>query len=335
MLFRCSMFFILAVVTSVTSAGTLEDVRTRGKLNCGVDGDLLGFSKPGETGSMEGIDADICYALAAAIFDEPEPKKNVNFILMNPDERFDFLRDGKIDVLSRNTTHTFSRDSDGINFTHYNYIDGQGFMVRKSLNIGKATQLDNVDVCVQMGTTSELNLADFFQTSGKDYGQKLFSTTRQTREGFARGECDVVTADLSQLAAMRIEIGEDDLIILSEVISKEPLGPVVRGGDDQWMDIVKWTIYAMINADELKITSENVNEMRNSENAEIKRLLGVDKDMGQLLGLSKDWAVNILMAVGNYNETYQRNIVDILGLKRTGVNASWKNGGAVYAPPVR
>lgn len=340
--------FILAFMTVVANtalAGTLDDIRSREELICGIDGDLLGFSKPSNTGEMEGIDADICYALAAAVFAGPDPKKYVRFVPLNPDERFNFLREGKIDVLSRNSTHTLERDSKDINFTHYNYIDSQGFMIRKSMNIKSAKQLNNVDVCVQRGTTTELNLDDFFQENGKSYEKKLFTTTKQTWQGFDRGECDVVTADRSQLAAMRIEIVEDkssitshDLIILPEAISKEPLGPVVRGNDDEWMDIVSWTIYAMINADELNITSKNVDDMKKSKNAKIKRLLGteVDEDMGQYLGLSRDWVVRILKHVGNYDEIYQRNIYDKLGLERAGsVNALWEKGGIVYAPPVR
>lgn len=325
----------LAAVQGV-SAGTLEEVRDRGVLNCGVDGDLLGFSKKID-GRYQGIDADICYAIAAAIFDDPE---KVKFVLMNPNERFDLLRNGEIDVLSRNTTHTLSRDAAGINFTYYNYIDSQGIMTRKDSGVGKATDLKDVDVCVQKSTTTELNLKDFFQQNKIKYRLITIDTTNQTRQDFFDGRCDAVSTDKSQLAAMLVEFGaahREDFVILPDDLSKEPLGPVVRENDDQWMDIVRWTIFALINADELGVTSTNLGEViETTDDAEKRRLLGLEGDMGELLGLSNDWVVNMLEHVGNYDEIYQRNITDQLGLKREGsLNASPKDGGILYAPPIR
>lgn len=328
---------VAAIGLSVTSvsAGTLDDVKAKGYIQCGVDGGLPGFSSPNDKGEMSGIDADVCYAVAAAVFGD---RSKVKFTPLTAKERFTALSSGEIDLLSRNTTHTLLRDASlGLNFTYYNYIDGQGFLVKKELGVKSAKELDGAAVCVQSGTTTELNLADYFRSNGMAFKPVNYDSSVQTREGFDGGSCDVLTSDKSQLAAIRSELkNPEGAEILPETISKEPLGPVVRQGDDQWLDIVKWTLYALIDADEMGITSKNAEQMKSSStNPGVKRLLGSEGNMGELLGLSKDWAINAIKAVGNYDEMYQRNVAP-LGLVREGsVNALWTKGGILYAPPVR
>lgn len=325
---------VLGLGTMEASAATLDDVKAKGHIQCGVDGGIPGFSSPNDKGEMTGIDADVCYAVAAAVFGD---KTKVKFTPLTAKERFTALSSGEVDVLSRNTTHTLLRDASlGLNFTYYNYIDGQGFLVKKGLGVSSAKELDGAAVCVQSGTTTELNLADYFRSNGMAFTPVNYDTSVQTREGFDRGSCDVLTSDKSQLAAIRTELKDPEgAMILPETISKEPLGPVVRQGDDQWLDIVAWTLYALINADELGVTSANIDEMKGSDNPNIKRLLGVEGNMGELLGLSPDWAANAIKAVGNYDEIYQRNVAP-LGLPREGsVNALWTKGGVLYAPPIR
>ncbi len=323
------------LATAPVSAATLDEVKSRGSLKCGVDGGLPGFSAPNDQGEMTGIDADVCYAVAAAIFGD---KSKVTFTNLTAKERFTALSSGEIDMLSRNTTHTLTRDATlGINFTYYNYIDGQGFLIKNALGVKSAKELSGATVCVQAGTTTELNLADYFRANGMEFKPVVYDTSVQTREGFDGGACDVLTSDKSQLAAIRTELKEPDgATILPETISKEPLGPAVRQGDDQWANIVRWTLYAVINADELGVSSANVDEMKEkSDNPNIKRLLGTEDKMGENLGLSNDWAYNAIKAVGNYDEMYTRNVAP-LGLEREGsVNALWTKGGVLYAPPVR
>lgn len=284
---------------------------------------------------MAGIDADYCYALAAAIFGD---RSKVKFTNLTAKERFTALTSGEIDVLSRNTTDTLTRDATlGINFTYYNYIDGQGFLVKKGLGVSSATELSGAKVCVQAGTTTELNLADYFRVNDMEFEPVVYDTSVQTREGFDGGACDVLTSDKSQLAAIRTELSDPDgAIILPETISKEPLGPAVRQGDDQWHDIVRWTLFALINADEYGVTSENVDTMKaESSNPNVRRLLGVEGTMGENLGLSSDWAYSAIKQVGNYDELYQNNVAP-LGIPREGsVNALWTEGGILYAPPIR
>lgn len=325
----------LAVAAMPAMGATLDDVKARGNLKCGVSGGLPGFSAPNDAGEMTGIDADVCYALAAAIFGD---KTKVTFTNLTAKERFTALSSGEIDVLSRNTTHTLTRDVTlGINFTYYNYIDGQGFLVKNALGVKSASELSGATVCVQAGTTTELNLADYFRANTMEFTPVVYDTSVQTREGFDGGSCDVLTSDKSQLAAIRSELADPaGASILPETISKEPLGPAVRQGDDQWANIVRWTLYALINADELGVSSENVDEMKaSSDNPNIKRLLGTEDTMGEHLGLSNDWAYNAIKAVGNYDEMYQRNVTP-LGLEREGsVNALWNKGGVLYAPPIR
>ena len=316
-------------------ASTLDEVRQRGKLVCGIDGGLPGFSAPDDRGSMRGIDADTCRAVAAAVLGDANA---VQYIPLTAKERFTALSSGEIDMLSRNTTHTLTRDASlGINFTYYNYIDGQGFMVRKNLGIRSVKELDGAAICVQSGTTTELNMADYFRTNGLTFRPVNSETSVQTRESFEKGACDALTSDKSQLAAIRSELRDPDSVdILPETISKEPLGPVVRQGDDEWFNVVKWTLYALINAEEYGITSRNARRLReSSENPNVRRILGSEGDTGKLLNLSKDWAYNAIRQVGNYSEIYERNVAP-LGLKREGsVNDLWSRGGILYAPPVR
>ncbi|GHE21049.1 amino acid ABC transporter substrate-binding protein [Halomonas urumqiensis] len=319
----------------VAQAETLEDTLERGTVQCGVSDGLPGFSAPDDDGEWQGLDADVCRAVAAAVFGDAEA---VRFTSLNAVERFTALQSGEVDVLSRNTTWTTTRDTTlGLNFTGVTFYDGQGFLVSRDLEIESAEQLDGAAICIQSGTTTELNLADYFRANDMEFDPIVFDTSEQTVGGFETGRCDVLTSDTSQLAALRIQLSEpDNAMILSDVISKEPLGPVVRQGDDQWFNIVKWSLFAMLNAEELGITSENVDEMLESENPNIARLLGQDGNYGEGMGLEADWAYNIIKQVGNYAEAYDRNVgMDSpLEIER-GVNALWTDGGLQYAPPIR
>lgn len=330
-----SAFAALALSVMPASAATLDEVKDRGFLRCGVDGGIPGFSAPDDDGNMAGIDAAYCYALAAAIFGD---HKAVRFTNLTAKERFTALTSGEVDVLSRNTTDTLTRDATlGVNFTYYNYIDGQGFLVKDDLGVSSAKELSGAKVCVQAGTTTELNLADYFRANNMEFDAVVYDTSVQTREGFDGGACDVLTSDKSQLAAIRTELSDPEgAKILPETISKEPLGPTVRQGDDQWLDIVRWTLFALINAEELGVTSENIDKMREtSDDPNIKRLVGTEGTMGENLGLSNDWAYNAIKQVGNYGEIYE-STVEPLGLEREGsVNALWTQGGILYAPPIR
>ncbi len=330
-----STFAALALSVLPASADTLEEVTERGHLQCGVDGGIPGFSAPDDEGNMAGIDADVCYALAAAIFGD---RSSVKFTNLTAKERFTALTSAEVDVLSRNTTDTMTRDTTlGVNFTYYNYIDGQGFLVKKDLGVSSVNELSGAKICVQAGTTTELNLADYFRQNDLEFEPVVYDTSVQTREGFDGGACDALTSDKSQLAAISTELADPEgAVILPETISKEPLGPAVRQGDDEWYHIVRWTLYALINAEELGVNSENVDQMREeSANPNVRRLLGVEGTMGENIGLSNDWAYNAIKQVGNYGEIYARN-VEPLGLQREGsVNALWTEGGILYAPPIR
>ena len=321
--------------TGVASANTLDTVKQRGSVICGVSDGLPGFSMPDERANWTGIDVDTCRAIAAAVFGDPD---KIQFRSLNARERFTALQSGEVDVLSRNTTWTLTRDASlGLNFTGVNYYDGQGFMVRESLGVSSPKELDGATVCIQAGTTTELNLADYFRANGMSYDALVFDTSDQTIQGFAANRCDVLTSDISQLAALRSKLDDpSSAVLLEELISKEPLGPVVRQGDDQWFNVVKWVLKAQINAEELGVTSSNVEEMKSSENPEIQRLLGTAGDFGQHIGLSADWAYNIVKGVGNYGEMFERNVGPDtpLGLPR-GMNNLWNNGGILYAPPIR
>lgn len=325
----------LGLAASVASAQTLNTVKSRGMLNCGANGTLAGFGLPDAQGNWTGLDVDFCRALAAAIFDDP---KKVKFVPLSAKDRFTALQSGEVDVLARNTTWTSSRDTSlGLNFTGVNYFDGQGFMVRKALKVNSALELNDAAVCVQQGTTTELNLADYFRANKMKLKTVTFATANEAVKAYDAGRCDAYTTDASGLYAERLRVGNpNDHIVLPEVISKEPLGPSVRHGDDQWFDIVKWTHYAMVSAEELGITSKTLDEAMKSANPDVKRLLGTEGNYGEQLGLTKDWVVRIIKHVGNYGEVFERNVGQGSPLKiARGLNALPSKGGLQYAPPIR
>lgn len=329
----CAIGLTLALPAHAQS--TLERIKQRGALICGASQGVTGFSAPDQNGIWRGFDTDICRALAAAIFNDQD--KTLYRSLASKD-RLTTLQTGEIDVLSRTTTWTLGRDSGfGLNFTAINYFDGQGFMVRKASNVTGVKQLNGASVCVSQGTTTELNLADYARINNIKIETVAFSGLDETLQAYEAGRCDAYTTDLSQLAANRLKMkAPADHMLLSEVISKEPLGPWVRQGDDQWFDLVRWTVYALLNAEELGVTQANVDEMARSTNPEIKRLLGGDGKFGESLGVSNDWVVRMVKAVGNYGESFDRHLGknSRLGLPR-GPNELWTRGGLHYAPPVR
>ncbi|WP_027350088.1 amino acid ABC transporter substrate-binding protein [Halotalea alkalilenta] len=326
-----------ALVSFGAQAATLDDTKNRGSVRCGVSDGLAGFSAPNAQGQWEGIDVELCRGIAAAIFGDPE---SVVYSALTASERFTALQSGEVDLLSRNTTWTSSRDNSlGLTFPGgVNFYDGQGFMVKAELGVEHATELDGATICVASGTTTELNLADYFDSQGMQYQAIGFDESSQTAAGFDSGRCDVLTSDSSQLAALRLQLNDpDSAVILPERISKEPLAPMVRRGDEDWGKVVSWTFYAMLNAEELGVNSENVDAMRdNPPNPDVARLLGQDGNFGEQLGLSNDWAYNIIKTVGNYAEVYDRTVGadSPLDIPR-GVNALWNAGGIQYAPPVR
>ena len=327
---------VAAICLSGTAfANTLEEVKAKGYVNSGVSGKVAGFSAPDAKGYWTGMDVDFTRAVASAIFDDPNKAR---FTPVAFKEAFTALQSGEIDMLTRNTTWTFQRDAKlGLEFVGTIFYDGQGFMVRKDLGVKSALELDGASVCTQAGTTTELNLSDYFRSKGMTYKPVVYESADEATVIYESGRCDVYTTDTSGLAARRTTLkAAEDHMILPEVISKEPLGPAVRQGDQQWSDIVRWTLFALINAEELGITSENVDEMLKSSNPAVKRLLGVDVDFGQHLGLTSDWAYRVIKHMGNYGEMYERNVGvnTVLGLER-GVNALWTEGGLIYAPPVR
>ena len=314
---------------------TLETVREKGFLSCGVNTGLPGFSSPDDKGKWSGMDVDVCRGIAAAALGNAD---KVKYIPLTAKERFTALQSGEIDVLSRNTTWTLTRDASlGLNFAGVAYYDGQGFMVSKDLGVTSAKQLDGAAVCIQSGTTSELNLADYFRTNGMKYQPVVFDTSDGTAKGFDSGRCDVLTSDQSQLYALRLRLSKPDkAVVLPEVISKEPLGPLVRQGDDQWFNIVKWSLSAMINAEELGVSSANVDKMTSSTNPSVKRLLGIDGPKGKGMGLNDDWSYQVIKQVGNYGEIFEANVGESSPLKiERGLNALWSDGGILYAPPFR
>ena len=317
-------------------AGTLEDVQARGVLNCVVSTGIAGFAYTDANGEWQGFDIDFCRATAAAVLGDPMAIKAVT---STGKTRFTKLNAGEGDVLWRNTTITFSRDVGvKLRFHGVNYYDGQGFMIRKDMGIKSATELDGASVCIQTGTTTELNLADYFHVNGMKYEAVTIETNEEARQNYTEGRCDVYTTDASGLAATRSTFTDpDNHVILPEIISKEPLGPASRHGDDQWSDIVTWVLNATITAEEKGVTSANVDDMKaNSKDPEVLRLLGVEGNQGEELGLSVDWAYNIIKSVGNYGEIFERNIgVNTpIGLAR-GLNALWTDGGLQYSPPFR
>ena len=322
-------------LTAAASAATLDDVKAKGFIQCGVSQGLPGFSNPDSSGNWSGLDVDFCNAMAAAVFGD---SKAVKFTPLSAKERFTALQSGEVDVLSRNTTWTMTRDTGlGLNFAGVNYYDGQGFMVRKDLGVSSALELSGASVCTNTGTTTELNVADYFRANKMDYEIVAFEKADEVVGAYDSGRCDVYTTDASGLYAQRLKLtNPGEHIVLPEIISKEPLGPVVRQGDDQWFNIARWTLNAMINAEELGLTSANVGDMMGSENPSIKRMLGEEGSYGEALGLSNDWALNIIKQVGNYEESFNRNVGPDtpLGISR-GVNALWSKGGIMYAPPIR
>lgn len=325
-----------ALCTSApASAQTLNTVKQRGVLVCGVSQGLPGFSSPDDRGNWTGLDVDFCRALASAIFNDPT---KVKFTPLSTKDRFTALQSGEIDLLSRNSTWTLSRDSSlGLNFAGITYYDGQGFMVKKSLKINSALELNGASVCTQTGTTTELNLADYFRANKMKYEVLALATGDETIKAYDGGRCDVFTTDVSQLYAEKLKLSNaNDHVILPEIISKEPLGPVVRHGDDQWFDLVKWTHFAMINAEELGVSSKTVDEAVKSDKPDIKRLVGTEGNYGEQLGVTKDWVVRIVKHVGNYGEVFERTVGSgsKLGIAR-GLNNLWTKGGIQYAPPIR
>ncbi len=319
----------------VVQATTLEDVKAKGFVQCGVSQGLPGFSNFDDKGNWTGVDVDVCRAVAAAVFGDAT---KVKYTPLSAKERFTALQSGEIDVLSRNTTWTQTRDTAlGLNFTGVNYYDGQGFMVRKDLGVKSALELSGAAVCTNTGTTTELNLADYFRANSMDYKVVAFEKADEVVAAYDAGRCDVYTTDQSGLYAQRIKLKEPDAhMVLPEVISKEPLGPVTRHGDDEWFDIVKWTLNCMLNSEEMGVTSANVGDMAGSDNPGIKRLLGSEGDAGKNLGLDPGWCEAIVTQVGNYGESFAANLGPETPLKiERGLNALWTQGGIQYAPPIR
>ncbi|MGB1264598.1 MAG: amino acid ABC transporter substrate-binding protein [Nereida ignava] len=319
------------------SAGTLDDVKARGIMNCGVTTGVPGFAAPNSSGEWEGFDVDVCRAVAAAVLGDPTA---VEFVPTTGKTRFTALASGEIDMLARNTTWTFSRDVDlKFDFIGVNYYDGQGFMVPKELGVSSAKELDGATVCIQTGTTTELNLADYFRSNNISYEPVPIETGAEAVQQYNAGACDVYTTDASALAAQRANFPDPSAhVVLPEIVSKEPLGPLVRHGDNEWGDIVRWTLNALISAEELGVTSVNAASLAadGSNNPEINRLLGTEGNLGEQLGLDADWAKRALEAVGNYGESFARNIGEStpIGLAR-GLNASYLDGGLIYSPPFR
>ena len=325
----------LGAAGSVAEAQTLKSVQQRGVLNCGANGNLAGFGLPDAQGNWTGFDVDYCRAIAAAIFNDPS---KVKFVPLTAKDRFTAVQSGEVDVLVRNTTWTSSRDTtSGLNFTGINYYDGQGFLVRKALKVNSALELSDAAVCVQQGTTTELNLADFFRTNNMKLKTVTFATSDEAVKAYDAGRCDAYTTDASALYAERLRTATpDDHVVLPDIISKEPLGPSVRHGDDQWFDIVRWVNFALINAEELGVSKANVDAQLKSDNPEIRRLLGTEGKQGEAFGLTNDFVVRMIKHVGNYGEIFEKNLGQGSPLKISrGLNALWTKGGLQYAPPVR
>ena len=335
---RWAAAYVLAASSFAWSAEpspTLTAVKARGSLVCGVNEGLPGFSSLDERGTWTGFDVDFCRAIAAAIFGDP---KKVKLVPLTADARFQALRDGKIDVLSRNSTWTMGRETEfGLTFVGVTYYDGQGFMVPRALRVNSARELDGAKVCVQSGTTTIDNLADFFTSNGMTLQEVIASTAEESIKNYDAGLCSVLTSDLSQLYALRLRLAKPrDQVILPDVISKEPLGPVVRDNDLQWIGVVKWVYFAMINAEELGVSSKTIDQALRSQKPEVRRLIGTSGDFGEQIGLTNAWAANIIRYVGNYGEVFERNLgaKTPLAIPR-GLNQLWNAGGVQYAPPIR
>jgi general L-amino acid transport system substrate-binding protein len=331
-----SALTVAGLAAGAAAAGTMDDVKARGKLNCGVTTGLVGFAAPDANGEWKGFDVAVCRAVAAAVLGDGNA---VEFVPTTGKTRFTALASGEIDMLARNTTWTFSRDVDlKFTFVGVNYYDGQGFMVPKALGVSSAKDLDGATVCIQTGTTTELNLADFFRSNGISYEPVPIETNAEGSQQYLAGACDVYTTDASGLAATRATFeAPGDHVLLPEIVSKEPLGPLVRHGDNNWGDVVRWTLNALITAEELGVTSANLAEMTaGTNNPEINRLLGTEGTLGEMLGLNADWAMKAIAVSGNYGEIFEKNIGEAtpIGLAR-GLNAQWTDGGLMYSPPFR
>lgn len=330
-----TVFFSTAISISTAQAGTLDDVKSKGYLDCGVSTGLAGFSQKNEKGEWSGLDVDVCRGVAAAVLGDAS---KVKYKPLTAKERFTALQSGEIDILSRNTTWTHTRDTSlGLNFAGTIYYDGTGFMVRKDLGVKSAKELNGAAACIQAGTSTELAIADYFRENNMEFSVVTFDTSDQTRSGFESGRCDFLTSDQSQLYALRIGLkNPSGAIVLPEVISKEPLGPVVRQGDDEWFNIVKWVVNAWIEGEYQGVSSSNAADIRDNGKPGQKRLLGSEGDLGKKLGLSADWAYNIITQVGNYAEAFERNVgkESPLNISR-GLNAQWTDGGILYSPAMR
>jgi general L-amino acid transport system substrate-binding protein len=320
-------------IGAAQAQGTLDAVQKKGFVQCGVNVGLAGFSQPDSRGVWRGVDVDVCRAIAAAVFGDAN---KVRYTPLTAQQRFTALQSGEVDVLSRNTTWTITRDTSlGLNFVGVNYYDGQGFMVPRKLNVKSAKQLNGATICVQPGTTTELNLADYFRANRMTFKPVVIEKLEEVLNAYFAGRCDVFTTDVSGLVSTRGSRAPNpaDHIILPEVISKEPLGPAVRHGDDRWFDVVKWSLFAMIEAEEMGLTSKSIDQQAASKDPAVQRFVGATGDIGKMLGLDNRWAVNIVKQVGNYGESFDTNLKP-LGFER-GLNALWKDGGLMYAPPVR
>ena len=324
-----------SLVPSFASADTLDQVIKKDVLNCGISTGLTGFSATDSEGTWKGLDVTLCQSVAAAVLGDAS---KVKYIPLTAKERFTALQSGEIDVLSRNTTWTQTRDTSlGLNFAGVNYYDGQGFLVNKKLGVTSAKDLDGATFCIQAGTTTEMNLTDYFKANKMDYKAVTYDTSAQTIDGFKKGRCDAVTSDSSQLYSLKLKMDDPtSVMVLPEIISKEPLGPVVRQGDDKWFNIVKWTMFATLEAEELGVTKANVKTELKSTNPGIQRLLGVSGKMGENLGLDAKWAYNIVSQVGNYGEIFERTVGKDSPLQiDRGINKLWKDGGLMYSMPIR
>jgi general L-amino acid transport system substrate-binding protein len=326
-------FLGMVFLGTAAAQSTLDAVRAKGFVNCGTNTGLAGFSQPDSKGVWRGIDIDVCRAVAAAVFGDAG---KVRYTPATTQQRFTSLQSGEVDLLSRNTTWTLSRDASlGFNFAGVNFYDGQGFMVPKKLNVKSAKQLNGATICVLPGTTTEVNLADYFRANRMTFKPVVIEKLEELQNAYFSGRCDAYTTDMSGLVSIRGSRAANpaEHVILPEIISKEPLGPLVRHGDDRWFDIVKWSLFAMIEAEEMNLTSRNIDEAAKSKDPAVQRFIGASGDLGKMLGLDNRWAYNIVKQVGNYGESFEANLKP-LGFER-GQNALWKNGGLMYAPPLR
>jgi general L-amino acid transport system substrate-binding protein len=324
---------LLFVAVPAFAQSTLDSVRSKGFVQCGVNTGLAGFSQPDSKGVWRGIDVDVCRAVAAAVLGDAS---RVRYTPLTAQQRFTALQSGEVDILSRNTTWTLTRDTSlGLNFVGVNYYDGQGFMVHRKLNVKSAKQLNGATVCVQPGTTTELNLADYFRANKMTFKPVVIEKLEEVLNAYFAGRCDAFTTDHSGLIALRGSRAPkpDEHVILPEIISKEPLGPAVRHGDDRWFDVVKWSMFAMLEAEELGLHSKNIEQQAKAPNPSVQRFIGASGDLGKMLGLDNRWALNIVRQVGNYGESFDANLKE-LGFER-GLNRLWNQGGLMYAPPIR